>query len=41
LTPKSNNWWGNKPPDQNMIWGENINIKPWLEKEENKAFKEK
>ena len=33
-----NNWWGNNPPDQNMIWGDNINIKPWLEKEETKAF---
>ena len=21
------NWWGNNSPDQNMIWGENINIK--------------
>jgi hypothetical protein len=36
-----NNWWGANPPDQNMIWGENINIKPWLDKEEVKAFKEK
>jgi len=33
-----NNWWGANPPDQNMIWGENINIKPWLEKEEPNAF---
>jgi hypothetical protein len=33
-----NNWWGANPPDQNMIWGENINIKPWLEKEESRAF---
>lgn len=33
-----NNWWGASPPDQNMIWGDNINIKPWLEKEESKAF---
>ncbi|HOW57010.1 MAG TPA: DUF799 family lipoprotein, partial [Smithellaceae bacterium] len=34
-----NNWWGANPPDQNLIWGENINIKPWLIKEEIKAFK--
>ena len=33
-----NNWWGTNPPDQNMIWGDNINIKPWLEKEEHQAF---
>jgi hypothetical protein len=33
-----NNWWGASPPDSNMIWGDNINIKPWLEKEEDKAF---
>jgi hypothetical protein len=36
-----NNWWGSNPPDQNMIWGENINIKPWLEKEDVQAFREK
>jgi hypothetical protein len=36
-----NNWWGSDPPDQNMIWGDNINIKPWLEKEEPKAFQGK
>jgi hypothetical protein len=36
-----NNWWGADPPDQNAIWGENINIKPWLGKEDGKAFKEK
>jgi hypothetical protein len=34
------NWWGNNPPDQKMILGENINIKPWLIKEEPKAFRE-
>jgi len=34
-----NNWWGANPPDQNLIWGENINIKPWLIKEETRAFK--
>jgi hypothetical protein len=32
------NWWGANPPDQNTIWGENINIKPWLQKEESRAF---
>lgn len=36
-----NNWWGANPPDQNMIWGENINIKPWLTKEEPQAFQGK
>jgi len=36
-----NNWWGADPPDQNMIWGDNINIKPWLAKEEPKAFRDK
>ena len=37
------NWWGSSPPDDNYIFkhGEDsINIKPWLEKEEEKAFKE-
>lgn len=33
-----NNWWGADPPDQNMLWGDNINIKPWLRKEDPKAF---
>ncbi len=39
-----NNWWGKSPPDQNLIWGDldkNINIKPWLEAPESKAFVEK
>jgi len=36
-----NNWWGAAPPDQNMIFGENINIKPWLDKKESSAFQEK
>jgi hypothetical protein len=36
-----NNWWGANPPDQNIIFGENINIKPWLVKKENRAFQEK
>jgi hypothetical protein len=35
-----NNWWGTSPPDKNMIFGENINIKPWLVKKEGRAFKE-
>jgi parallel beta-helix repeat protein len=36
-----NNWWGATPPDPQKIWlGENINIKPWLEKENTAAFKE-
>jgi hypothetical protein len=35
------NWWGANPPDQNIIWGENINIKPWLQKEEARAFQGK
>jgi hypothetical protein len=36
-----NNWWGASPPDQNMIFGENINIKPWLVKKEGRAFQGK
>lgn len=32
------NWWGAVPPDKNVIWGDNINIKPWLEAPEEKAF---
>jgi len=35
------NWWGKAPPDPGMIMGDveqNINIKPWLEKPEDKAF---
>lgn len=34
------NWWGASPPDSRMIWGENINIKPWLNKENPGAFRE-
>lgn len=37
------NWWGASPPDENLIFKSNedsINIKPWLEKPEEKAFKE-
>lgn len=33
-----NNWWGGNPPDQSMIWGDNVNIKPWLTEKEPKAF---
>ncbi|MBN1613578.1 MAG: DUF799 family lipoprotein [Deltaproteobacteria bacterium] len=35
------NWWGNYPPDPNMIWGDpekNINVNPALEVPEEKAF---
>ncbi|MGO9137675.1 MAG: GNA1162 family protein [Syntrophales bacterium] len=38
------NWWGSSRPDQNIIWGDldkNININPWLEAPESKAFAEK
>ena len=37
------NWWGSTPPDDNYILKNNddsINIKPWLERAEEKAFKE-
>jgi len=37
------NWWGSTPPDGSLIFAhgdDSINIKPWLEKEEEKAFKE-
>jgi len=36
------NWWGKAPPDVSLIWGDldrNINIKPWLEKPEDRAFR--
>ncbi len=36
-----NNWWGKAPPDLNMIMGDveqGINIKPWRETPEEKAF---
>ena len=36
-----NNWWGASPPDKKMIFGEDINIKPWLNKKESRAFQEK
>ena len=32
------NWWGKSPPDGSLIWGDNINLKPWLEGPEEKAF---
>ncbi|MEN6468372.1 MAG: GNA1162 family protein [Smithella sp.] len=35
-----NNWWGKAPPDPKIFWGENINTKPWLLKENPDAFKE-
>jgi hypothetical protein len=35
-----NNWWGSSPPDMKLIWGENINIKPWLKKENPNGLKE-
>ena len=36
------NWWGASPPDNALIWGDpdkSINIKPWLETPEGKAFR--
>ncbi|MCX7634484.1 MAG: right-handed parallel beta-helix repeat-containing protein, partial [Syntrophales bacterium] len=36
------NWWGKAPPDLGMIIGDletNVNIKPWLEAPEAKAFR--
>ena len=36
-----NNWWGAAPPDKNQIWGTNINIEPWLDVPEKKAFTQK
>lgn len=38
------NWWGKSPPDEGMILKDNdnsINLSPWLEKEEERAFQEK
>ncbi len=32
------NWWGASPPDAKLFWGETINIKPWLTKENPDAF---
>lgn len=34
------NWWGASPPDSKIIWGENINIRPCLDKENPDAFKD-
>lgn len=37
-----NNWWGTSPPDMGMILGDlekNVNIKPWLEVPEARAFR--
>ncbi|MDO9558957.1 MAG: DUF799 family lipoprotein [Syntrophales bacterium] len=39
-----NNWWGSAPPDTSYIFGDldrNINIKPWLDAPEGKAFRER
>ncbi|MCX7816435.1 MAG: hypothetical protein N2317_02835 [Syntrophales bacterium] len=36
-----NNWWGKSPPDESMIIGDletNVNIKPWLEAREERAY---
>lgn len=36
-----NNWWGKSPPDESMIIGDletNVNIRPWLEAQERRAF---
>jgi hypothetical protein len=38
LIDARNNWWGKAPPDPNMIWGDNVNIEPWLETPEERAF---
>jgi len=35
------NWWGDDPPDKNLIWGVNINIEPWLKTPEESAFSRK
>ncbi|MBI4633175.1 MAG: DUF799 family lipoprotein [Deltaproteobacteria bacterium] len=35
------NWWGGNPMEQNLIWGDNINIKPWLAAPDDKAYREK
>ncbi|MBW1744976.1 MAG: DUF799 family lipoprotein [Deltaproteobacteria bacterium] len=33
-----NNFWGKVPPDDTVIWGKNINIKPWLTSPYKNAF---
>jgi hypothetical protein len=35
------NWWGESPPNSSVLWGDNINIKPWLKKPDERAFAEK
>jgi parallel beta-helix repeat protein len=35
----SHKWWGASPPGPKMIWGDNITIHPWLEKENPDAFR--
>ncbi|HQL00430.1 MAG TPA: DUF799 family lipoprotein [Smithellaceae bacterium] len=36
-----NNWWGASPPPAAAVWGDNVNIHPWLEREETGAFRPK
>jgi parallel beta-helix repeat protein len=38
LIDARHNWWGKASPGSSLIWGENINIEPWLEAAEEKAF---
>ncbi len=38
LIDARHNWWGKVPPDGSVIWGDNINVEPWLEAPEAKAF---
>jgi hypothetical protein len=38
LVDARHNWWGKAPPDAALIWGENINLEPWLEAPEAQAF---
>jgi hypothetical protein len=33
-----NNFWGKVPPDDTVIWGKNINVKPWLTSPYKNAF---
>jgi hypothetical protein len=38
LIDARNNWWGKAQPDDTVIWGENVNFKPWLTEPEKQAF---
>jgi parallel beta-helix repeat protein len=38
LIDARNNWWGAAPPDSTVIWGDNVNVEPWLTEPEQKAF---